>query len=1397
MYNKTPNEVELLQACVQGDTAAFEAIVTKYQSLICAITFSATADVEASEDLAQKAFIKAWTHIGQLKDLTKFKAWLRSITRNIIKDYFRKTKRDIVSSAASLEDVEEARSQQFKPVETLIDKEQQAVIRQALEQIPIKYREPLVLFYREGCSAKQVAEELELSEVTVKTRVSRGRKMLRQQVAAMVETTLKRTAPSKVFTSAVIASVSGLAIKGSSVAAAVGAGAAVSTAASTGGTATGAATIMSGITAKVVTVAAAAVIGAGAIVTYKQVTKPEPSPDRSRAEMVSRQQEERKEEIQETTTPQEQTGEIRASVVKEVSKSEGTRQQNHDVINEADTGIGYEGIDTNIPEASDESTVKTGISGIVVDKITSKPIEGAELYYGGQEEVCTVFTDANGHFEFSNMEAMGDRFVYVISKDYVSRRIIVDVIENKMFEDFKIELTKGGKAAGTVFDENGKPVEGATVKTFHFTNHPVITRKDGKFEIDGLDPGFGSYSLHVTHPNYPAISTTFSPPNIGESTYMDAVLKPGVTVYGQVMDEEGNPIADVDVGNTTSRAMWNCIESTTDDEGRYELKNVDFGELVLWAIDNRYAPYVERFSLDESEKEKLINIRLSTPVSLYGRVVDKQGNPVPDVTVSIREYKGVSNLAHWQDRVESDYDGRFVIPNAPPTGTVILSVWSEEIPNTHPEIETSIEKEHVITVDRVGKVYGKVLNDQTGEPIRSFNVKMTFSKKGYQPGWGYAATWNREGHNFDSTEGLFDTGWDHRLPIGAEYSMTVFADGFDPLTIDPVVVQEITEEPNRVEFRLKEETSFAGRVVDSNGVPIAGARIRFLTKDNLYEHWDDRDTTVTNSSGEFSLGGVGGREGAIHVTAEYYAPYLAASGEVLKDSEGPVKIVLAPEAGIYGRVIDANGNGMSGAKVSAHIFSEQMRNILNASWSSPVHAYTDTEGYYELFNLPEGDFSVSLNSSTANGNLNIAQKKITLEAGKYVELNFGNEEGFEVKGAVRIGSTPVEKASVMIRLDNESTKWGYSDNKGRFLIKGVPKGTYQIYTTYNLRDPSGTYISGPGNYLQDGRSIEVENDVELDIIFGDGSAAGKIPEKLMGMEDLVITARQWVSKTSENGNLYGSIQPNWRYASRGKVDSDGSFKIVNLREGRYYLLLSTKENETLGISDVFELGESEQLEDVTINLGKGVLNIHVIDSETLEGIPNARFSMKNNLDAIFYSRKYAVEGSRSGMTTTEDGSIEYADLPRGKYLVFVQVPGYVAAESEWIDVNDSKIKALNIPLERAAIVRFEMSQQLKEKMTTGYVYLLCRITDIESNELLPQWNIYGELEEHRFLLAPEELLKNRQPEINLPEGRYEIAYRLYQNERGYRPDFTKSPLFEGTVNVEITKGETLRVEVAQ
>ncbi len=199
------NDAELVGASLAGDRDAFGQIVARYQSLVCSLAYSATGSLSQSEDLAQETFVAAWKQLSGLREPEKLRAWLCGIARNLINNWLRRQGCEPSHRAESLEEIAGNHSPEPLPVEQTISNEEQAILWRSLECIPEIYREPLVLFYREHQSIEAVAQNLELTEDAVKQRLSRGRKMLQEQVLAFVEGALERTNPGKAFTIGVLA----------------------------------------------------------------------------------------------------------------------------------------------------------------------------------------------------------------------------------------------------------------------------------------------------------------------------------------------------------------------------------------------------------------------------------------------------------------------------------------------------------------------------------------------------------------------------------------------------------------------------------------------------------------------------------------------------------------------------------------------------------------------------------------------------------------------------------------------------------------------------------------------------------------------------------------------------------------------------------------------------------------------------------------------------------------------------------------------------------------------------------------------------------------------------------------------------------------------------------------
>jgi RNA polymerase sigma factor (sigma-70 family) len=203
---------ELVDASLSGNRDAFGHIVSRYQSLICSLAYSATGSLSQSEDLAQDTFVTAWKQLRDLREPEKLRAWLCGIARNLINNTLRKQGREPSHRAEPLEEISGGPSPEPLPIETTISKEEAAILWRSLERIPEIYREPLILFYREHQSIEIVALNLDLTEDAVKQRLSRGRKLLQEQFLAFVEGALAKTNPGPNFTCSVLAALPALSL---------------------------------------------------------------------------------------------------------------------------------------------------------------------------------------------------------------------------------------------------------------------------------------------------------------------------------------------------------------------------------------------------------------------------------------------------------------------------------------------------------------------------------------------------------------------------------------------------------------------------------------------------------------------------------------------------------------------------------------------------------------------------------------------------------------------------------------------------------------------------------------------------------------------------------------------------------------------------------------------------------------------------------------------------------------------------------------------------------------------------------------------------------------------------------------------------------------------------------
>ena len=169
---------QLIMDYLEGNENALGVLVDRYLSLAYNFAFQLTRDREASEDVVQESFIKAWKNIRGWKRESSFKTWLFAITRNTAIDWLRKRK-DLTLSTYENEAgknllTETLVDENPSPLELLERAEDATFVANLLEELDPLYRDVINLRYGDNLTFKEIGEILRRPLHTVKSQHRRA-----------------------------------------------------------------------------------------------------------------------------------------------------------------------------------------------------------------------------------------------------------------------------------------------------------------------------------------------------------------------------------------------------------------------------------------------------------------------------------------------------------------------------------------------------------------------------------------------------------------------------------------------------------------------------------------------------------------------------------------------------------------------------------------------------------------------------------------------------------------------------------------------------------------------------------------------------------------------------------------------------------------------------------------------------------------------------------------------------------------------------------------------------------------------------------------------------------------------------------------------------------------------
>lgn len=183
MSKSKAEDMVLIDEALAGNQNSYAKLMKKYQPMITHLIYRMISKKEDVEDLTQEAFIKAFNSLANFDKQFAFSTWLFKIATNNAIDYLRKKKLYTFSIDKKIEADDsdysfEIPDHENKPDSNVMDKQLRVILDEAIESLPPKYKDVIVLRHKKEKEYEEIAKELNLPLGTVKAHIFRGRELL-------------------------------------------------------------------------------------------------------------------------------------------------------------------------------------------------------------------------------------------------------------------------------------------------------------------------------------------------------------------------------------------------------------------------------------------------------------------------------------------------------------------------------------------------------------------------------------------------------------------------------------------------------------------------------------------------------------------------------------------------------------------------------------------------------------------------------------------------------------------------------------------------------------------------------------------------------------------------------------------------------------------------------------------------------------------------------------------------------------------------------------------------------------------------------------------------------------------------------------------------------------------
>ncbi|MCB9913831.1 MAG: carboxypeptidase regulatory-like domain-containing protein [Planctomycetes bacterium] len=697
------------------------------------------------------------------------------------------------------------------------------------------------------------------------------------------------------------------------------------------------------------------------------------------------------------------------------------------------TGGAVEGVVMDL----DEAVPVTSFSVRSIDRIETRADAPGRFnpFSGGQ-----VFEDPAGRFRIDAMSA-GSVELTFSAPGYMPARVRdVVVQEGETTKGLIVTLSRGGIVRGTVLDEQGAPVAGATVMAFDprverggefrrgmrgqrdpfdlpdrlprpseglppallgyaaglglLVDESARTAPDGSFELGGLREG--PQYVVAFHPEYaPATSAELRlEPGVDvEGVVLE--LTRGASVFGTVKDRHGLPVTDTmvlavsptrfdDAG--ADAAGGGLYQTQTDAEGAYELEHMAAGSYFL--VSTRGDEALNPLSFFATLDFDLISVPAGERVRwdivdeslggtrVFGRVLE-DGQPVTGVQVSALGWEADNLLGVAWKVAKSDGVGGYEFAGLAP------GEYQFQLMGLGPPVRLSVDVPDLseyrfdLAVP-AGRVEGRLVDDTSGAPLAGTRVLLRPLDE--VRGEGLVASLIQQGGTLyrerSDADGRFAFA---RLAAGS-YELSVEPRGEPPLAAPAPLRFELGPDEVRrdVELRLARAAELAGTVLDAGGAPVEGATVLCRREDGAAAR--PREAT-SGADGSFVVTGLSVGAHVVQATAPGYAGSRVDGVEVRATAGEPLELRLA--RGVLVTVVVTGPDGAPLAGAGARLERTDAPGLEVGDPRGAVRrlfsgrATTDAAGELELGRFVPGTYELSV----WRGAERLREPDVKLEAG--------------------------------------------------------------------------------------------------------------------------------------------------------------------------------------------------------------------------------------------------------------------------------------------------------------------------------------------------------------------------------------------------------------------------------